>query len=686
MNNYNYKRLCPFKWFVLQNFPFIEADFDAITNYQLFCKLGEEINKLIDNLNLTGNQVENLTNAFNDLQNYVDNYFENLDIETEIDAKLDEMAENGTLAEIIEAYLNVNSIIIFDTVADMKESEVLQNGSVAKTLGFYSKNDGGGAIYNIIEDNELNYDNHFVHLLDNGLKAKIIIENDNISILQIGGKRFDTTFDNKNTILSYIEYNENSSIKFDLFFPFGVYYTSPVAINSNSFGLIGESSVYGKSIITAIADQEYVIKIGDYSAGCGYYKITGLTISTAVYSTHLSVQSYHEVSIACLVLSYTYFISSDYLQFANIKGVALKIDSSWEMWFNNINFSHINAFGKACLVFDTCNTEIFDGNANLSDSNFEDLRFEQIIGDCIHMKNDCKLINLHFGTINLEPSRIQDMGITFSDVTGEETFEDINCLIRLYGDAIFDIDTIQASNFYFRYYTINNKNYVYGDFIRIESHNILYKIIINNLTMRYARTQTVCLLKSLSYQDNPYSKIIFNNIINDCNKNLKVQARLCGSIILKDSLSGQNQYNDNLYQYNAIPCYKNVQLCNLTSYGTVTYDDDSINSDKLVIACHDEMTGVGKRIFAFICSSQTLTVRAKVQNSQTLHTAIYYYNEINDTWENLISDSSGELVGTGEYKNYTININSANALNHLCYYQLANDNEHYYARFDTYIN
>ena len=37
MNMFNH--LPPFKWYVLQNFPFIEADFDAITNYQLLCTL-----------------------------------------------------------------------------------------------------------------------------------------------------------------------------------------------------------------------------------------------------------------------------------------------------------------------------------------------------------------------------------------------------------------------------------------------------------------------------------------------------------------------------------------------------------------------------------------------------------------------------------------------------------------------
>lgn len=99
--NYNFKKLCPFKWFVLQNFPFIDADFDAITNWQLFCKLGEEINKIINSTNLTGKQVENLTNAFIELQKYVNEYFENLDIQEEVNAKLDEMAGDGTLEKII---------------------------------------------------------------------------------------------------------------------------------------------------------------------------------------------------------------------------------------------------------------------------------------------------------------------------------------------------------------------------------------------------------------------------------------------------------------------------------------------------------------------------------------------------------------------------------------------------------
>ena len=153
--NYNYKNLRPFKWFVLQNFPFIEADFDAITNWQLFCKLGEEINKIINSMNLTGEQVENLTNAFNNLQNYVNNYFENLDVQDEINNKLDDMAESGELAEIINqqifAELNqkidlansqLNTLInnYSDIFTDPLNKFVMVGDSIAEGYGWWGGN------------------------------------------------------------------------------------------------------------------------------------------------------------------------------------------------------------------------------------------------------------------------------------------------------------------------------------------------------------------------------------------------------------------------------------------------------------------------------------------------------------------------------------------------------------------
>lgn len=147
--NFTYTNLAPFKWYVLENFPFIEADFDALTNWQLFCKLGKEMNKIIKSVNVSGEQVETLTNAFNNLQNYVNNYFDNLDVQEEINNKLDQMAQSGELAELLTAYLNLKCIYGFNTVDDMSKATNLVDGSFCKTYGRNTLNDGYGQFYKV---------------------------------------------------------------------------------------------------------------------------------------------------------------------------------------------------------------------------------------------------------------------------------------------------------------------------------------------------------------------------------------------------------------------------------------------------------------------------------------------------------------------------------------------------------
>lgn len=102
-----YKNLTPFCLQIIQNFPFIEADFDAITNQQILQKVVDYLNQVIENENAVTENTQNLYNAFVELENYVNNYFNDLDIQTEIDSKLDEMAQDGTLAQIIEDYATI---------------------------------------------------------------------------------------------------------------------------------------------------------------------------------------------------------------------------------------------------------------------------------------------------------------------------------------------------------------------------------------------------------------------------------------------------------------------------------------------------------------------------------------------------------------------------------------------------
>ena len=62
-------------------------------------------NTLIPKINETGERVNDLIDLFNQLKEYVDNYFENLDVQDEINHKLDEMVEDGTF-DVIFAQLD----------------------------------------------------------------------------------------------------------------------------------------------------------------------------------------------------------------------------------------------------------------------------------------------------------------------------------------------------------------------------------------------------------------------------------------------------------------------------------------------------------------------------------------------------------------------------------------------------
>lgn len=80
---------------------------------------------------------------------YIFGLVENIDLQEQVNNKLDAMAEDGTLQEIISEYLNSTAVFGFDTVADMKSATNLIDGSFACTLGYHAKNDGGGALYKI---------------------------------------------------------------------------------------------------------------------------------------------------------------------------------------------------------------------------------------------------------------------------------------------------------------------------------------------------------------------------------------------------------------------------------------------------------------------------------------------------------------------------------------------------------
>lgn len=70
---------------------------DSLSYYELLCKVVNQLNKTAEDLNYMG---EDITTLYN----FVNEYFKNLDIQNEINNKLDAMAIDGTLYNIIKKY------------------------------------------------------------------------------------------------------------------------------------------------------------------------------------------------------------------------------------------------------------------------------------------------------------------------------------------------------------------------------------------------------------------------------------------------------------------------------------------------------------------------------------------------------------------------------------------------------
>ena len=130
------KTLSPFKRMVLSIGTLPSAFYDTMTYYESLVWLYKYLNDtVIPTINNNGEAVEELQDAFITLETFISEYFDNLDVQEEINNKLDEMAENGTLMNLIKRYVDpiyeAYEGRINQTVEDLDERIDLQDEDIS---------------------------------------------------------------------------------------------------------------------------------------------------------------------------------------------------------------------------------------------------------------------------------------------------------------------------------------------------------------------------------------------------------------------------------------------------------------------------------------------------------------------------------------------------------------------------
>ena len=90
---------------------------DSLSYYELLCKVVNFLNNVIQDIDSAEGNISALSTAYNQLQDYVNTYFDNLDVQEEINNKLDEMVESGELEEIVSSAVS--------SIAEAKVEELL---------------------------------------------------------------------------------------------------------------------------------------------------------------------------------------------------------------------------------------------------------------------------------------------------------------------------------------------------------------------------------------------------------------------------------------------------------------------------------------------------------------------------------------------------------------------------------
>ena len=118
---------------------------DSLSYMELLNKMVIYLNNTIQDVAAMETNVDALLTAYNNLQEYVNDYFDNLNVQSEINHKLDVMAEDGSLSTLIQPFIDAGLPGLVSTdLPGVVENQI--GGVVASQIGDVVEDQIGGVV------------------------------------------------------------------------------------------------------------------------------------------------------------------------------------------------------------------------------------------------------------------------------------------------------------------------------------------------------------------------------------------------------------------------------------------------------------------------------------------------------------------------------------------------------------
>lgn len=403
--------LPPFRFWCQTVIPLVYDD--SLSYYELLCKVVKQLNDTINAVNNNGSAVTELQQLFVELKDYVDNYFTDLNIQNEINNKLDQMAQDGTLATIINENIfnelnnKVNTkITSVDTYNDLLAYQG-SNNELVQTKGYYNINDGGGALYRISTNQET--ENVFTIKLNNDTYA--IMQFDRFNIKQFGCKKGDFTFDNGPIIQSLIDYAQLNGI--EIYIPIGDYFVNTPLIITNNLTIRGykhprtwSGNTYDSKITAFGLNDKPLFTIA--SGGLAYdWDNSPNKLVENVHFYDLSIVGYNYNNAS--QRSITGIYASCYLSsFNDVNVTGFYNDVALAGCFETKFYNCVLTLSYQSLVGFACNTTCYFENLYINNSNSSDP-----ISNSTYIANYPKVTDYHYTCMWLNKVKAYFINLAF---------------------------------------------------------------------------------------------------------------------------------------------------------------------------------------------------------------------------------------------------------------------------------